>query len=89
MNPCPRWIVVGDSFAKRGFVVGSIWREKPWGPARLMHCNSFCVLCLVDSHLDGTGTNALLSVRGNAAVTSGMDAALCVKDEVLLLRRHS
>lgn len=55
--------------------------------ARHMHCDSFCVLCLVGSHLDGArtatriraSTNTLPSGE-NAVVTSGVDAALCVKE---------
>lgn len=59
-------------------------------PARHMHCGSFCVLCSADSHLEGVRITTRIRARmlcrqgENAVVTSGVDAALCVKEYMCL-----
>lgn len=89
MNPCPRWIavVVGNSLEKKRMRGRFDLAGAAMWPERHMHCGSFCVLCLADSHLDAVrtatriraDTNALPSGE-NAVVTSGVDAALCVEE---------
>jgi hypothetical protein len=84
MNPCLRRTVVGDSLAKRGCVDAWSIRldESGLWAITTYALRLFCVLCLrrSQSHSQNQNRHECPAARGNAAVTSGVDAALCVKE---------